>query len=337
MKRKTNFSIIMPVYNGKETLAKTIQSILDQSYKNYELIIVDDHSTDGSYKIAKNYASKNKKIRLYRVKINKGAPFCMNFGTNKAKYEWLGIADSDIIAPKDWLEKANDYTQKNLDLFGGKYVFLSKTFKKGYFIKIFYYFEQMLCPDKDIVYNKNNFSEPLLAGGGFFYKKRLFRDVGEFDTTIRAGYDVLFFSLAVEQGFMVKYIPRLFVYHPLYDYHNLKNFLKRHILFTQWRMLLIKKCRLLDKPYRLGTKIIFSLLICILISYSLFGLIVTAASTITICTSILLINSLNLFLKDKIPLKYIPGYIILDFIKKSITLAIYLLKLKPNTSDWKQR
>lgn len=337
MKKKTKFSIVMPVYNSKDTLVKAIESIVNQSYRDYELIIVDDHSADESYKMAKKLASKNRKIRLYRMTRNRGAPYCMNFGTKKAKYKWIGNADSDIIVPKNWLERANKCIQKNSDLFGGKYVYLPDTYKKNYLGEVFHYLESFLFPNEDKSYNKNNFSEPLLAGGSFFYKKRLFEKIDGFDINIRAGYDRLFSSLAVKEGFNVMYTPKLFVYHPLYNYKNIKTFLKRHIFFTKWKNLIFKKSKLMEKPYKKVPYLFFTSLIFMILLILLLGLLNTLKILIGLIFFIFLAYSLKLSIKDKLPLKYISGYIFLDFTKKSIASVIYLLKIKPKQLDWKDR
>jgi len=63
-------SVIMPVYNTEKYLSEAIKSILNQSYRDFEFIIVDDFSTDTSYKICEEYAKKDDRIRLYRNEKN---------------------------------------------------------------------------------------------------------------------------------------------------------------------------------------------------------------------------------------------------------------------------
>ena len=85
----------MPVYNAEDTLAKAIESILKQTFKNLILVIVDDASTDGSLAIAKQYL-KDKRIRLYSNKINMGAYYCRNFGLYSAVGEpWSHFTTHD--------------------------------------------------------------------------------------------------------------------------------------------------------------------------------------------------------------------------------------------------
>ena len=145
MKEKTNFSLVMPLYNSKSTLGKAIKSIFSQSYKNYELILVDDCSTDGSYEIVKKFATENKKITSYWVE-KKSALYCMNFGIKRAKYEWIRIADSDAIETKNWLKIINSNIDKNTGVIGGKCVHAYPK-NAGYFNKVFYYVESSQFPN----------------------------------------------------------------------------------------------------------------------------------------------------------------------------------------------
>ena len=71
--------IVMPVYNAEKTLRLAIDSILNQSYKHFYLIIVDDCSTDSSLEIAKEYA-KDSRVKLYRNTENRGAYYSRNIG-----------------------------------------------------------------------------------------------------------------------------------------------------------------------------------------------------------------------------------------------------------------
>ena len=87
-------SIVVPLYNKENTIKKTIDSILNQTYKNFELIIVDDGSTDKSVDIVKSYNSP--KIRLYQ-KQNGGPSAARNYGVNKSYGDWIIFIDADDV------------------------------------------------------------------------------------------------------------------------------------------------------------------------------------------------------------------------------------------------
>ena len=91
-------SIIVPIYNTEKYLKRCIDSILGQSYYDFELILVDDGSTDSSWKICEFYQKKDVRIRLFR-KENGGASSARNYGIDMAQGVFLGFVDSD-----DWLD-----------------------------------------------------------------------------------------------------------------------------------------------------------------------------------------------------------------------------------------
>lgn len=336
MKERTYFSIIMPVYNDEKNISQAIESIINQSYKNWELIIIDDCSTEDSYNIAKRYASKNKKIRTYKMDKNRGVSYCRNFGVQKANNNWIGNADSDIIAPKDWLEKANKYTHKEADIFGGRYIYLKNTYKRKYSTKVFFYLEEYLFPKSNITYNKkDNFKEPSIVGGNCFYKKNIFNNLGGFNTMTKVGEDRLFSSLAIEKGYTVMYISSLFVYHPLYNYNNLRKFFQRTIFFAKWKNIIFNKSKLMKKPYKKVPYLFFSLLALLLSAYMIFGLLNTIKLILGLIILFFLSYSIKLLIKDKIPLKYALGFILVDIINKGLSSIIYLLKIKPKYNHWK--
>ena len=76
-----NFSVILPVYNGSEFLSEAIDSVLNQTYYNFELIIVDDNSNDDSAQIIKNY--DDERIKYFKNKKNKERSFSRNLGISK--------------------------------------------------------------------------------------------------------------------------------------------------------------------------------------------------------------------------------------------------------------
>lgn len=93
------FSIILPVYNSEKFLDKTINSVLDQSYPNFELIIIDDKSTDNSLKIANKFQRKDSRIRLISQPENKGVASARNIGLKKVKGKYILFLDSDDTLP----------------------------------------------------------------------------------------------------------------------------------------------------------------------------------------------------------------------------------------------
>lgn len=86
-------SIIMATYNRSLTIGRAVNSVINQSYKNIELIIIDDGSTDNTIEILNNY--KVQKIKLFRHESNKGVTAAKNSGLNQIKGEWFTILDSD--------------------------------------------------------------------------------------------------------------------------------------------------------------------------------------------------------------------------------------------------
>lgn len=90
-------SIVVPIYNVEKYLRKCVESLLQQTYKNIQIILVDDGSTDESGKIADEYAEKHEQIEVYH-KINGGLSDARNYGIKYAKGEYLCFIDSD-----DWV------------------------------------------------------------------------------------------------------------------------------------------------------------------------------------------------------------------------------------------
>lgn len=98
-------SIIVPVYNREDVLSETVESVIRQSYKNWELLIVDDGSTDKSVQIAEEFAKGDGRIKIFmRNREPKGAPLCRNIGIERSLGEFLIFLDSDDILGPGSLE-----------------------------------------------------------------------------------------------------------------------------------------------------------------------------------------------------------------------------------------
>lgn len=110
---KILFSIIIPLYNKKEYIKSTIESVLKQSYTNYEIIVVDDGSTDKSPDIVKSI--KDSRILLVS-KTNGGVSSARNYGINKSKGDFICFLDSDDLWTEDYLETLNKIITQKQDV-----------------------------------------------------------------------------------------------------------------------------------------------------------------------------------------------------------------------------
>lgn len=108
-------SIIIPVFNRGDILKETLNSILMQSYKNWECILVDDGSTDNTQVIIQNYLKKDNRFNYYKRLNNrvKGANACRNFGFEKSKGEFIQWFDSDDLMHENKLEKKLKYLKSS--------------------------------------------------------------------------------------------------------------------------------------------------------------------------------------------------------------------------------
>ncbi len=110
----TAISVIIPFFNRKNLLEQAIISVLKQSYNNWQLLLVDDGSTDGASKLAKYYASSDRRIIYFKrpSDLPKGAPTCRNIGIEKAQGKYLMFLDSDDLLLPYCLEQRLEATEK---------------------------------------------------------------------------------------------------------------------------------------------------------------------------------------------------------------------------------
>jgi glycosyltransferase involved in cell wall biosynthesis len=104
----------MPVYNRENSVRHAIQSILDQTYENWELIIVNDGSTDNTETVIKLF--KDSRIRYFKNKTNRGISFSRNFGNSKARGKIITVQDSDDMSLPDRFEWIVDAFKKPIDI-----------------------------------------------------------------------------------------------------------------------------------------------------------------------------------------------------------------------------
>lgn len=112
---KSNFfvSIITPSYNSESFISETILSIQNQTFKNWELIITDDCSSDNSVGVIKSFIKKDDRIRLYILKSNQGAGVARNHSIKMAKGRYIAFCDSDDQWKPNKLELQLNFMKKN--------------------------------------------------------------------------------------------------------------------------------------------------------------------------------------------------------------------------------
>lgn len=109
-------SVIIPTFNTKNYIIKSIQSIVNQSFGNWELIVIDDASTDGTYDIVHDYITKNNlsnKIKIIKNPKNKGCYYSLNLGITKSKGAFICWMGSDDVYHKDKLKIQSRILLKN--------------------------------------------------------------------------------------------------------------------------------------------------------------------------------------------------------------------------------
>lgn len=120
LKSKVLISVVIPLYNAEEFISKTIESVINQTYQNWELLIVDDCSIDDSRGVVESYALKDERINLIQSEVNFGGPAKpRNIGASRAKGKYIAFLDADDVWCQDKLLAQLEF------MIEGKYAFSS--------------------------------------------------------------------------------------------------------------------------------------------------------------------------------------------------------------------
>jgi len=232
-------SVVVPVFNGAGTLSECLESLAVQDLDSclFEVIIVDDGSTDDSYSVAKACAGRFMNVTCARLQSNTGAAAAMNAGVHIARGEWIAIIDADAVAPPNWLSLA--MTRFHIaDIVAGGFVWPSRSsFERAAY-------ELMRAPAGKKLYLSPADGAPHIAGTNFFFKRKVASDVDGFDQDIRATYDSLFVCKAIELGYTLLFDPEITVKHPVP--RNWGEFMKR-LRLSRWRLVAVRKSPLMRR------------------------------------------------------------------------------------------
>lgn len=125
MESRPNISIIIPAYNAEKYVAECVDSVLAQSYSNFELIIVDDGSLDNTPNLIDSMSSKDKRIKVYH-KDNGGASSARRFGVERANGQWILFVDADDIMPSGAIKDLLDHDDGESDIIAGTILYKTK-------------------------------------------------------------------------------------------------------------------------------------------------------------------------------------------------------------------
>lgn len=124
-------SVIMPAYNAQKYIEQAVKSVISQTYTNWQLIIIDDCSTDNTFGIARELAKKDSRITVVQNTENIGVAKTRNKGFDIAQGDWLALLDSDDVWHSDKLEKQLDAAQRTgADIVYCSYGMIDETGKK---------------------------------------------------------------------------------------------------------------------------------------------------------------------------------------------------------------
>ena len=185
MNQKPKVSVIIPTYNRASLLRRSIQSVLNQTFQDFEIIVVDDCSTDNTEQVVKNFQEKDKRIRYIKHKENKGGAAARNSGIKASKGEFIGLLDDD----DEWLPKKLEKQIKKFQLlkqsenvgvvYSGYFLVTDRTKKK---------ISQIVPTLRGNVFNKL-LSQCILGSPTPLIKKICFDKVGVFDETLPSCQD----------------------------------------------------------------------------------------------------------------------------------------------------
>lgn len=210
------FSVVIPLYNKEDFIEKTLKSVLNQTFKDFEIIIIDDGSTDESYQIVSQFQDP----RIIKVQQeNKGVSVARNVGVQYAKSEYIALLDAD----DSWYENHLFELKKQIILFpdAGLYcnnyeVFYKKNICRK--AKFNFHYNNNCVIVKD--YFKASIINPIAWSSAVGFSKEKFNSIGKFNTDLKTAQDLdLWIRFALQ--FKVSFNPIITMSYKLYVNNSL--------------------------------------------------------------------------------------------------------------------
>ena len=217
------FSVIVPAYNAETTLSTLLDSLFNQTHKDFEIIVIDDDSKDETHKIAQSYH-----CTLIKLSDNHGPAYCRNLGAQNARGDILVFIDSDCRADHMWLEKiGKHFSQNDAEAIMGKLTLLPSSFLGNSISALGFPAGGAIGFHRIWKVDKEGYTDSL-SSCNCAIKKDIFWDVGGFDESFPypGGEDSLLAYSIRESKYRIKYCPDVLVYHQARD--SLNDFFRWH-------------------------------------------------------------------------------------------------------------
>lgn len=185
--KKPQISVLMTVYNHDQYLKKSIQSILNQTYKNWKLIVIENGSQDNSKKILKKI--KSKRIKKIFLKKNIGRTNALNYGLKFCKGKYIAIMDSDDLSKKNrlFIQINRMLADKSLWLTSSSYDIINE---KDRLIKKVKINENLSGEPRNFLFNN------LIVHSSIFFKRELIKKIGNYPPKFKYAQDYAFYLKA---------------------------------------------------------------------------------------------------------------------------------------------
>ena len=215
------FSVIVPAYEAEATLPALLDSLSTQSYQDFEVIVADDCSKDGTAEVARSYDCK-----IIRLPENHGPAYCRNVGAKKARGEVLVFTDSDCCVDRHWLENIQKhFFQNGTEAIMGRLMLRPSTFLGDSISALGFPAGGAIGFDKIWKVDQKGFTDSL-SSCNCAVKKDIFWKVGGFDESFPypGGEDSFLAYNLRRLNCRIRYCPDVLVYHQARD--SLRDFFK---------------------------------------------------------------------------------------------------------------
>lgn len=221
-------SVIIPVYNGERYIRQAIESVRRQTYQNFELIIVDDGSTDASVAISRSVQEEDQRISILQ-QVNEGSASARNHGVNSARGSLIAMLDADDTMVPERLERQTQFLLANPHIHAVSCL--------AYYIN-----------DRNEVIGRvySDFTTPEAARSyveagnviyciqsGILIRKEVFTALGGYRVELLYGQDTELWNRLMEKGFSMMVMPEFLVNYRIHQASSMTHFRKR-IVYSNW-------------------------------------------------------------------------------------------------------